>query len=259
MPAARYALVIAQSQDTHIVTSLNDIPLRDTIMPVDLARNSTTPPDHWMMPGPNVLTLEVKRGVVGPETAIDAVVWQADTKAHLAELRWPRDFTTDPLELAHGGGPRNTMAKPFVLPDDHPRPIYMDAPVRDVPLRGDDATWAPIRAFHDAFLRGDKEGVREGLSLRVEVWNRAYQSKNSDPAAVQAELDKNVPAPFKMLPLEPEATVFEPIAAGRMLRVRRLDRIPLIAGQCVEPGDTQPAKLEMPFLIFHDNRWRMIF
>ncbi|MFO0617584.1 MAG: hypothetical protein U0414_33630 [Polyangiaceae bacterium] len=269
MPS-RYGFVVAQSQDSHIVASLNDIPLRDTIMPVDRYKSSTVPPDHWLMPGPNVMTLEVVRGVVGPETAINANLWDGDTKEHLAEIHWPKDFSSEPAELAHGGRPITaSVAKAFVLPDSHPRPFYADAPVRDVPLRGDPQTWAPIRAFHDAFTRGDKAGVLEGLSLRLEVWARAYQSKNADPGAVAAELDRNVPAPFKMLPLDPDATVFEPIAGGKMLRVRRLDRLPVIAGKCVdedttpadlgEPRGPQPAKLETPFLVFLDNRYRIVF
>jgi hypothetical protein len=260
MPS-RYGFIVAQSQDSHIVASLNDIPLRDTIMEVDRFKSSTVPPDHWLMPGPNVMTLKIVRGVVGPETSINANMWDGDTKEHLAEIHWPKDFSADPAELAHGSRPRTlSITKPFVLPDSHPKPFYADAPVRDVPLRGDEETWAPIKAFHDAFERGDKDGVLEGLSLRLEVWAKAYQSSNASSGAVRAELEKNVPAPFKMLPLEPDATVFEPIAGGKMLRVRRLDRLPVIAGRCLYDGPgPEPAELEAPFLVYLDNRYRIVF
>lgn len=257
---SRYGFVVAQSGGTRVVASVNGIPLRDTTMPLERAKNSTNALDHWVMPGPNVVTLEVPSGVVRPDTSINVTVWDAVEKTYPAEIHWPRDFTNgDPALLEQGAGPRQSVSLPFVIPDDHARPLYMDAPARAVSPAGDDDTWAPILAFHSAFERGDREGVIEGLSLRASEWTRHYQSKMSEPGTVRALVDKQVPGPYRMLPLVRGATVFEPIAAGRMLRVRRLDGLPLIAGKCLEPGAGAPAELAMPFLIFHDDRYQLLF
>lgn len=258
MPA-RYGLIMAQSQSTHVVGSLNDIPLHDRAMPVDEFIGATTPPDHWLMPGPNVLTLQVPKGSVGPTTAIKATVWDGDTDTRLAEIEWPRDFSNgDPRMLLHGASPAHPVSVPFVMPDDHPRPFYMDAPVRDVPVNGDDEAWQPILAFHRGFVEGDRDAVAEGFALRAEVWDRAYDAKISKPGAVRQMVEDKVRGPYDMLPLDRDLTRFERIAGGRMLRVKRLDGLPLIAGKGRHEG-AEPAVLPMPFLVFREGRYRIVF
>lgn len=255
----RYGLIVAQSQSTHVVTSLNDIPVHDRAMPADQYKGATTPTDHWLMPGPNVLTLQVPKGTVGPTTAIDATVWDGDTDTTLAEIHWPRDFSNgDPRAFLHGASPGHPVTVPFVMPDDHPRPFYMDAPVIDVPIEGDDETWKPILAFHRAFVEGDREGVMQGFALRAEVLDKAYDFTVSKPGAVRAMVEKNVQGPYRMLPIDRDATRFERIAGGRMLRVKRLDGLPLIAGTGDHDG-ADPAVLPMPFLVFREGRYQIVF
>jgi len=258
MPA-RYGLIVAQSQSTHIIGSLNDIPLHDRTMPVDEFIGATTPPDHWLMPGPNVLTLRVAEGTVGPTTAVKATVWDGDENTKLAVIEWPTDFSNgDPRALLHGASPGHPVSVPFLIPEDHPRPFYMDAPEIDVPIQGDDATWQPILDFHRAFEQGDRAGVTEGFALRAEVWDKAYDAEISKPGAIQEMVEKHVKGSYRMLPIDRDATRFERIAGGRMLRVKRLDGLPLIAGKGDHEG-AEPALLPMPFLVFHQGRYRIVF
>ncbi|MFO0615800.1 MAG: hypothetical protein U0414_24615 [Polyangiaceae bacterium] len=258
-PRARYGLIVAQSGATHIGVSINDIPLHDVGLPRETFKGATTPPDHWLMPGANVLTMRVKDGVVGPSTAVNATVWDGETDERLAEIHWPHDYAVDdPTRFQHGSAPREVVARPFAIPDTHRRPIYMDAPRRDVPLRGDAEAWAPIEAFHDAFERGDRDGVFEGLSLKASEWFRYYQASMSTPEAVRKMVEDMVPGPYEMLPLDRGATVFEPIAGGRMLRVLRADGLPLITGRCADPS-IKPCLLPRPFLVFHEGRYRILY
>ena len=254
----RHAFIVEQTGDTHIVASINGIPIHDGATPPETTRAPTRPADHWLSPGENTLTLDVRRGTLGPATSVNATVWDGIADARLAEIHWPQDFPVDPKDKVHGASPLGAVTKRFSIPDDHTRPVYMDAPVHDVPIHGSSEAWAPIRAFHEAFVRGDKDGVLEGLSLRASEWHRYYEAEISKPEVVRKLVDDSVPGTYNMMPLDQALTRFEPCAGGRMYKVSRTDGRPLIYGKCTT-GDVKPCTLDAPFIVWNDNRYRIFF
>jgi hypothetical protein len=252
--AARYGLVTAQSEETHIIVFLNGLRLYDTVMPTDRYKSETVPPDHWLKPGNNELTLKVVSGVVGPVTVVSATLWDGDTNEKLALIQWPHDFPVVPTT----GIRMDTCSKAFSIPLDHKRPLFMDAPVTDVPPEGNDALWAPVLGLHGGLSRGEPDPVFDGLEFRAREYNRFYEVAASTPEATRKTVDDRVTAPYQMIPIDKDVTRFEPSTDGRLVCVRRLDGLPVIAGKPTVP-DIPTCVLERPILVMNEGRYRILY
>ncbi|NUQ73911.1 MAG: hypothetical protein HUU21_10165 [Polyangiaceae bacterium] len=246
-----YCLQVHQSHDTAIMVSLNDVPVYDRVLGNE-ARGTTSSPDQWLFPGENTISLTMKRGEVGPTTAISTILRDAVTNVKLATLTWPDDFATpdDPAPL----GTRTAL---FELPATHGRPIFMDAPRPILPREGNAAAWAPLEAIVAAFRAGDADGVYEAIRLKAEEHHRFHDVDESSPATVRRVVGQRVQEPYAMQPLDREITVFEPAAGGRLHRVTRLDGRPVILGY---PAAAKAPVYSMnPFLVFTGDSYRILF
>lgn len=246
-----YCLQVHQSHDTALMVSVNDVPLYDRALG-DEARGTTSSPDQWLMPGANTLSLTMKRGEVGPTTAISTTLRDAVTNTKLATLTWPADFAT-PTESA----PLGTRTASFNVPATHGRPVFMDAPRTTIPREGNALSWAALEAITAAFRAGDADAVYEAIRLKSEEHHRFHGVDESSPETVKRVVSQRVQGPYTMQPLDRSGTVFEPCHDGRLYRVTRLDGRPVIHGYPTSaPG---PAYSVNPFLVFVRDGYRILF
>lgn len=247
-----YCLQVHHSQGTAMSVVLNGIPLYDSVMGPSEALSTTTSPDQWMVPGENTLSLTMKRGEVGPTTAISTTLRDMDTNLMLATVTWPGDFAT-----ATESAPLGTRTAVFQVPATHGRPVFQDAPRAILPVEGNAAAWAPLEALVAAFRAGDAAGVHEGIRLKSEEHHRFHGAAASSPETLSRVVSERVQEPYVMQPLDRSQTVFEPCADGRMHRVRRLDGRPVIHGY--PAGARAPVYSLSPFIVFVGDGYRLLF
>lgn len=246
-----YCLQVHHTHDTSMMVSLNGIPIYDRTLG-DEARSTTMAPDQWLIPGVNTLALTMKRGEVGPTTAISTVIKNLELGAKLATVTWPDDFAT-PTESA----PLGTRMATFAVPETHERPMFMDAVRPNLPREGDAEAWACLENLVSAFQAGDASRVFDALRTKSDEHHRFHGVEESAPSTVQKVVGERVKEPYWMLPLDRDLTIFEPAADGRLYRVTRLDGRPVIFGY---PATAKaPVYAMHPFLILTRDGYRILF
>lgn len=214
----------------------------------------TGPVDHLLSPGENHLEVEIRAGDPTHGSAhFHASIRRSVVGSIITQLDWPADFPALPPPAP----PYPTLqVRPFLMSEDHPRPLFADAPAERVPLEGTDETWAPIRALQAAFERGDAAAVQELLSTRVAEAHRFYDLPLTSPAGAQAAIGARMAAPYDMLPLYGGHVVFIECAGGRAVQLLRLDGRPAIAGQ--SRADPKLRFLSNPVLVRQGGVYRIV-
>lgn len=189
----------------------------------------TGPVDHLLAPGDNHLEVEIRDGdPLDGSAFFHAAILDGADDSVITELHWPADFPA----LPEPAPPYPTLqVRPFLVDADHRKPLFVDAPVERVPLEGNDETWAPIRALHSAFERGDAGAVQDLYATRVSELHRFYDLPETSPAGSAAMIQAMMSGPYDMLPLLGGGLIFRECAGGRAVQVLRLDSRPAIAGQ----------------------------
>lgn len=182
----------------------------------------TAPVDHFLQPGENLLEVELREGDPAHGSAFFyAGVLGSRDEIALAELEWPGDFPPLPA----------VQVRAFVVSADHPRPIFMDAPVERVPADGTHETWAPIRALQSAFERGDGDAVGELFTTRAAELHRFHDLPETSAAGARAMARAMVSGPYELAPLLGGLVFFRECAGGRAVQLLRLDGRPSILGR----------------------------
>jgi hypothetical protein len=210
----------------------------------------TAPVDHFLQPGENVLEVEIRTAdpTSGSAFFYAGILGSRDEIARV-ELSWPEDFPALPPPVP----PFPTLqARPFVMPADHPRPVFMDAREERVPAEGTDETWAPIRALHAAFERGDADEVADLFASRAAELHRFHELADTTPAGARAMAQAMVSGAYEMAPLTmgPQAApnpaspsappilggavYFRECAGGRAVQLLTHDGRPSILGRSRE-------------------------
>lgn len=246
-----YCLQVDQTYRSDLMVCLNDIPVYDRVVDGE-SLGVAIAPDQWLVPGPNTVSLTMKRGEAGPSTAIAVFVRDMRADTVLATIRWPHDFA-----LPTNPAPLGTRTHTFAIEGTHDRPVWMDAPRTDIPLRGNDLAWAPIEAMMQAFLKGDALGVFEAIRFKTDEHHRFHDVEESAPETVQKLAAERVKEPYAMQKLDRDITIFEPHAEGRVYRVRRLDGRPVIYGYPITAKE--PVYNINPLLVFAGDRYRILF
>lgn len=212
------------------------------------------PVDHFLMPGENHLEVEVRGGDPSDGSAFFyAGILDAVSDAPLAQLDWPPDFPALPPPAP----PYPTLQiRPFSIPDDHPKPLFFDAPVERVPFEGTPETWAPIRELHAAMERGDAAPIYGLFSTRAAEFYRFYGMAAATPAGARAAIDAMMVGPYDMLPLYRSDLAFKECGGGRAVQVLRLDGRPAIAGQC--RANPKIRYMSNPVLVRHGGVYRIV-
>jgi len=223
-------------------------------------RTVTTPVDRFIVPGENVLDVEILLADTKHSGAyFEAFIGKYDSpEERVALFDW----------LYPDGGPRATStadrpalivpmarAVPFVVPPDHPRPVWLDAAKENVPTDGSAELRAPIRALEDALEAGNVDGVVNALSLRSAEYTRMERFEETKPAAARAAIAQNVRAPFKVDRARDDDLVFTPIASGRAVRVTRRGGGNAI--DAIRTDDPEVTYQASPLLVRHEGRYQL--
>lgn len=213
------------------------------------------PIDHFLEPGENRLEVEIRTAdPTDGQAHFYAGVLANEGDVPLAEIEWPNDFP----ELPPPAPPFPTLQfRLFTVPDDHPKPLFSDALSETVPLDGTDETWAPVRALHAAFERGDAAAIGELLSTRVEEAHKFYALPDTTPAGASRLVAEGMAAGgYDMLPIFGGQVVFLECAGGRAVQLLRLDGRPAIFGRC--RANPKQAYISNPVLVRHEGVYRFI-
>lgn len=213
------------------------------------------PIDHFLEPGENRLEVEIRTADPSDEQAhFYAGLLANEGDAPLAELEWPKDFPP----LPEPAPPFPTLQfRLCVVPGDHPKPLFSDAKRERVPLDGTDETWAPVRALHDAFERGDAAAIGDLLSTRVSEAHKFYALPETTAAgARQLVAEGMAGGGYDMLPILGGQVVFMECAGGRAVQLLRPDGRPAIFGRC--RANPKQAYLSNPVLVRHEGVYRFI-
>ncbi len=252
---ARHSLIILQPAGTHIVVSVNGIPLHEATMPPTEGITTTTALDHWLHPGENLIVLDVRGGYRQPTGKLLTRVYKTDTRSLAVEVEWPRDAIPPLLPgVATSAG---IASKIFAVATPHETPLHETAPATSVPFEGNDLAWAPIEALHASFERGDANGVYDALEFRAREYFRLNQASEGGPEKLRSDTANRITAPYTMVPLERNVTKFEPCAGGRLVSVSRVDGAPLIAGELPGP-EKSGFQIQRVFLVLSDGRYRIL-
>lgn len=212
------------------------------------------PLDHLLLPGENRLEVEIRAADPTHGSAHfygGALANEGDVP--LAELSWPEDFPALPPPAP----PFPTLqARPFLVPADHPKPLFTDAPAERVPLEGTDELWAKVRELHGAFERGDAGAVQQLYATRAAEAHKFYALDDTTPAGAARMIAEGMTGPYDMLPLYGGQVVFMECAGGRAVQLLRLDGRPAIAGRC----RTNPRQgyLSNPVLVRHEGVYHFV-
>jgi hypothetical protein len=213
------------------------------------------PIDHFLEPGENRLEVDIRLADPGDEQAhFYAGVFANEGDVPLALLEWPKDFPP----LPEPAPPFPTLQlRLFAVPDDHPKPLFSDARAERVPLDGTDETWAPVRALHAAFERGDAGTIGDLLSMRVLEAHKFYDlPETTEAGARQLVAEGMAGGPYDMLPLYGGQVVFQECAGGRAVQLIRPDGRPAIFGRC--RANPKQAYISNPVLVRHQGAYRFI-
>jgi hypothetical protein len=255
-----YFFIMHQGTGVVARALLNDLPFYRGLG----QRNHTVsgPANHLLLPGENVLTIEVYPGtrpaiapaIEGPvelEIKVDD-----DTAATVHKVAWPDAWAA--LPVADRVLPFLHTSR-FVVDDRLPLPPYWDAPPARFGLEGLPGQHAAVREVHRSFVDGDVEGFFDANRLKLEERQRAYPDTGDFAAGTQREkLAGYFGRAWDVRPLgerDLDELVFESRAGGRVAYVTRADggrAIEAIAAD--DPSETFAADL---FLTQRDGRWRV--
>lgn len=259
MSEPRYAYRLRQGPKTVARVSLNDLPfVRDAS---SAFRDTVRPCDHLLVPGENVLTVEVWDGPPSPDSPmhrgpVDVTVHEVATERALTRIAWPA------LALAAGQTDDN-LVMPFVfstkfaVPEEHPRPYYDAHPREVIPEEGTPDLVEAVRRLHDALASRNARAFVGEFSLKLDEQRRFYgDSPDFDSKGLVAAYERRFSDPLSVRPVDPKDLRFEARANGRVAYVTRRDGTPTISARGVtDPG--QSFDLD-PLFVRHDQRWTLL-
>ena len=213
------------------------------------------PIDHFLEPGENRLEVEIRTAdPTDGQAHFAAGIYANEGDVQLAELSWPGDFPAPPDPAPAFP---TLQFRLFAVPGDHPKPLFTEARRETVPLDGTDETWAPVRALHDAFERGDAGAIGDLLSERVSEAHKFYDLPETTPGGSRQMVAEGMAGGgYDMLPLYGGQVVFMECAGGRAVQLLRLDGRPAIFGRC--RSNPKQAYVSNPVLVRHEGVYRFI-
>jgi hypothetical protein len=259
MSEARYAYRLRQGPKTIARASLNDLPfVRD---PSAAFRDTVRPCDHLLVPGENVLLLEVWDGPPSVDSPllrgpVDLTIHEVETEKTLTRIAWPA--------LAFAAGQTDaTLVMPFVfaakfaIPEEHPKPIYESNPSERIPEEGTPDLHAAVERLHDALAGRNASAFVGEFSLKLSEQRRFHgDSPELDEKNLIAAYERRFADPLDVRAIDPRDLRFEPRSNGRVAYVTRRDGTPVYSARGVaDPG--QSFELD-PLFVRHDQRWTLL-
>lgn len=236
----RYGFRVRQGPKTIARVSFNDLPaFREASRDF---RDTGRAADHLLVPGENVMRLEVWEGppsLDSPEVQgiVDVTISDAETETALARIAWPAlamsmGQTHGQLEFPFSHTER------FEIPLDHPKPIYDEQPPEIIPERGTPDLRAALERLHGTLDKQDARGFVSESRLKLDENRRFYgASDDNAPEGVTRAYEGRFSRKLRVEPLDDELIRFESRAKGRVAYATRTDGRPVIHAEVVaDPG-----------------------
>ncbi|MEP7121894.1 MAG: hypothetical protein ABJE95_13320 [Byssovorax sp.] len=260
MTTTPYLMRMYHGTGVAVRASLNDLPFYRG----DGQKNVTVtaPANHLLLPGENVLTLEVYKAprpadalaIEGPVTFTLMVHEPATPVVH--RIDWPSVWADMPIEerslpLVHSSR--------FLADDRLPHPVYWDSPPARFDLRGTPEQHEAVREVYRAFQQGDADRFLEINRFKLEERQRFYPDTPELSTGFQRQdLRADLSREWHVRPLDQinlEELVFESRAGGRVAYVTRADGGSAI--EAVAADDPRSTFATDLFLTLRDGRWRV--
>jgi len=248
----RYNFLIRQGATVNPDVKLNGVSIHRGS---SVTQNGISGPvDHFLMPGDgNVLEVDMRYAdPLDPATHFDVSIRRIEDDSVIAALEWPGDFPALPPPAPPFP---SIQLRTFSLPTDHPKPLFMSAPVERVQLEGTDETWKPVKELHAAMSRGDAVPIHDLFATRAQEFLRFHSLPDATPGGARAMIDAMMIGPYDLLPLD-QGLVFREVAGGRGVQLIRLDDRPALAGICRTNPDYK--YVSNPVLVRHEGAYRIV-
>ncbi len=260
MTTTPYLLRMYQGTGVAVRALLDDLPFHRG----DGQRNVTVsaPANHLLLPGENVLTLEIYKAprpvealaLEGPVT-FTLMVQEGDTPI-VHQVDWPSIYAEVPFE-------ERTLpfvhSSRFLVDDRLPHPIYRDSPPLRFDLQGLPEQRDAVRDFYRTFQERDVDAFLELNRYKIGERQRFYPDNPAYSVAAQrAQLVQDFGHEWHVRPLDQvnlEELMFESRAGGRVAYVTRADGGCAI--EAVAADDSRGAFANDLFLTLRDGRWRV--
>ncbi len=255
----RYAFRLRQGPKTIARASLNDLPFFRA--PSSAFQDTARACDHLLVPGENVLALELWDGPPSPDSPehrgpVHLTVEVVETEEKLAQIAWPA--------LALAAGQKNEeLALPwahavrFTIPEEHPRAFYEGRPAERIPAEGTPDLRGAVRRIHDALSARNARAFVGEFQLKLEEQRRFYgDSPELDKEGLVGAYERRFADALAVEPIGDEDLTFEARAGGRVAYVTRRDGRPVLSARGVaDPG--QSFELD-PLLVREGPKWSLL-
>ncbi|MBL9022652.1 MAG: hypothetical protein JNL21_10660 [Myxococcales bacterium] len=248
--------------------TVNDIPFYRRA--VDFAMSPAGPFNHMIVPGDNVVVLELTPapGPVPPtvtQTFDFRIMRESDDRV-VFRAKWP-DLVDYP-KPEKGDPPTRYLDQDKRLPAvytgrfepdfENPRPIWLDAPTGAFPAEGTREQHDAVLELYEAFRRRDVDGFLAASELKLAEHRRFYGAiPELAPDVAKARYGEMLREPWNLDPYDPSQLVFERRAEGRAAYVTRKDGTPALqARHQTDPSQAWRANL---LLTRAEGRWRIFW
>lgn len=292
MTITPYYLQMHQGTGVGVRAFLNDLPFYSG--GGDENVTVTAPANHLLVPGENVLVLELfpaPKPASAPElvgvvrfalfidnagdqspaalghavdstgrAAVHKVAWPEEWEEVQAQKKKAADALLPEGELDLTPPPDPPLpylhVSRFRVDDRNPRPVYLDSPPADFGPEGTPEQHEAVRRVYRAFQSGDADAFLSEHALKLSERQRAYPDNNAFALANQRiEVAGHFNHTWQVRPTEMKELYFDRRADGRVAHVTRIGDGYALEARSDDPEDNYFAT--DLFLTQHDGAWRV--
>jgi hypothetical protein len=249
MAATPYYYQITYGPRTRLRLLMNGVPFyRDVPKSVGVTHGGAA--NHLMVPGENVLTLDVLEADTFFSIVAEITV-DFDHKSPVVRVDWPEIWKD--LPAASQVVPFRHDAR-FRVTGVESEPAYLRAPKTEFGTEGTPELREAVWRYHDVTARGDTEAFLHEIELQLSEMNRAYDNHPAFAAgSVRSDMAERFDAGITARPLDFDELHFESFADGRVAYVTRVDGGPALQAAS---GNGQEMAADL-WLTQENGQWRV--
>lgn len=212
------------------------------------------PAAHWLVPGSNVLRLEIlsEDPAQHPRAFANASITGPGESPVHARLDFPEFFDERPAEERRFPA---IAERAFVLDGDVPEPLWRSESPEEIPPEGTDELRAAVFTLHQALARRDARALVDAMLVKIQDLSRYYGGGGLlDPGEMQLDYEERFREPLEVSAFEPEKLRFQSLHGGRVVHVTRTDGERAIHAQ----NATRERGMSLdPFFVRQRGSWRL--
>jgi hypothetical protein len=252
-PPIPHYYVILQPRGIVARLSINDIPFYRRA--VDYNMSPSGPFNHMLIPGDNVVTVELAEipGMIADNIVrtFEFRILREEDDDKLFGTKYP-DFALPRKEDERGLPIRHDQR--FRVDFATPEPAWMSAEPGYFPESGTPELHEAFREYNEAFRKKDVGTFLHATRLRVAEHRRFYgEQAHLEDARAKSDVTELLEEPWAIEPVELSDLVFERHAEGRVAYVTRRDGRPAVSAKSTR--DPQVGFSVNLLLTRHQGRW----